>query len=150
MKKTSTRLADGRELLYYDSRDDAVRDAVDRRPLEPISTTSEVRRDPLLGDSVAIASHRQGRTYHPPADECPLCPSRDGRLSEIPAADYAAAIGRLVREPGLRDSMGRAAVEHARGFAWEHTADQTLDVYRKAAVALWRNHPSTRQEALGG
>lgn len=76
MKKTSTRLADGRELIYYDQRDDSVRDAVDRRPLDPTVTTSEVRRDPLLGDSIAVASHRQGRIYHPPADECPLCPPR--------------------------------------------------------------------------
>ena len=66
-----------------------------------------------------------------------------------PAA-YAEAIGRLVDEPGLRESMAAAAVAHARGFAWEHTADQTLDVYRKATVALWHDHPSTRQEALGG
>jgi D-inositol-3-phosphate glycosyltransferase len=64
--------------------------------------------------------------------------------------DYAAAIGRLLREPGLRASMGRAALDHARGFAWEHTADQTLDVYGKASVALWRDHPSSRQVAIGG
>jgi D-inositol-3-phosphate glycosyltransferase len=64
--------------------------------------------------------------------------------------DYAEAIDRLVHEPGLRESMARRAPEHARGFAWEHTADQTLDVYGKAAVALWRDHPTTRQEALGG
>ena len=121
MKKTSTRLADGRELLYYDSRDDAVRDAVDRRPLDPISTTSEVRRDPLLGDSVAIASHRQGRTYHPPADECPLCPSRDGRLSEIPAADYDVAVFEN-RFPSLAGDAGRCEVvcftsDHDASFA---------------------------------
>ena len=64
-------------------------------------------------------------------------------------ASYAEAIARLVDEPGLRESMATAAVVHARGFAWEHTADQTLDVYRKATVALWQDHPSTRQEALG-
>jgi D-inositol-3-phosphate glycosyltransferase len=64
--------------------------------------------------------------------------------------DYAAAIRRLVSEPGLREEMSERALAHARGFAWEHTADQTLDVYRKAAVALWQDHPSTRQEALGG
>ncbi|MFF3454749.1 galactose-1-phosphate uridylyltransferase [Streptomyces sp. NPDC002730] len=121
MKKTSTRLADGRELLYYDSRDDAVRDAVDRRPLDPISTTSEIRRDPLLGDSVAIASHRQGRTYHPPADECPLCPSRDGRLSEIPAADYDVAVFEN-RFPSLAGDSGRCEVvcftsDHDASFA---------------------------------
>ncbi|MGX1238906.1 hypothetical protein RKD46_000010 [Streptomyces pseudovenezuelae] len=88
MKKTVTTLADGRELIYYDSADDTVRDAVDPRPLDAVSTSSEIRRDPLLGDSVAIASHRQGRTYHPPADECPLCPSREGRHSEIPDTGY--------------------------------------------------------------
>jgi D-inositol-3-phosphate glycosyltransferase len=65
-------------------------------------------------------------------------------------ADYAEAIGRLVCEPGLRESMSRAALDHARGFAWEQTADQTLDVYAKAAVALWRDHPQSRQEALSG
>ncbi|MEZ0091272.1 galactose-1-phosphate uridylyltransferase [Streptacidiphilus sp. EB129] len=88
MKKTSTRLADGRELIYYDSRDDVVRDAQDLRPLDATSTATELRYDPLLDQWVVIASHRQGRTYHPPADECPLCPSRDGRLSEIPDSDY--------------------------------------------------------------
>ena len=29
VKKTSTRMADGRELIYYDSRDDTVRDDPD-------------------------------------------------------------------------------------------------------------------------
>lgn len=74
MKKTSTRLADGRELIYYDLRDDTVRDAVDRRPLERTHTTSEIRRDVLLGDSVAVASHRQGRTYHPCGRRMPPVP----------------------------------------------------------------------------
>ncbi|HET6635139.1 MAG TPA: galactose-1-phosphate uridylyltransferase [Streptomyces sp.] len=94
MKKTSNRLADGREILYYDLRDDVVRDAVDRRPLEAAATVSasEIRRDPLLDEWVAVTAHRQGRTYHPPADECPLCPSRDGRLSEIPEPGYDVAV----------------------------------------------------------
>ncbi len=65
-------------------------------------------------------------------------------------ASYAAALARLVDEPEVREAMAHAAVQHARGFAWEHTADQTLDVYRKAAVALWHDHPSTRQEAVSG
>lgn len=92
MKKTSTRLADGRELIYYDLRDDTVRDAVDRRPLDPTVTTSEVRRDVLLGDAVAVASHRQGRIYHPPTRRVPLCPSRGERLSEIPDSSYDAVV----------------------------------------------------------
>ncbi|MBT2392702.1 galactose-1-phosphate uridylyltransferase [Streptomyces sp. ISL-1] len=142
MKKTSTRLADGRELLYYDSRDDAVRDAVDRRPLDPVSTTSEVRRDPLLGDSVAIASHRQGRTYHPPADECPLCPSRDGRLSEIPAADYDVAVFEN-RFPSLAGDCGRCEVvcftsDHDASFAdlSEEQAALVLEVWTDRTAEL--------------
>jgi UDPglucose--hexose-1-phosphate uridylyltransferase len=92
VKKTSTRLADGRELIYYDSRDDAVRSAQDQRPLPHSETLSELRHDPVLDEWVVVAAHRQGRIYHPPADECPLCPSRDGRLSEIPESDYEVVV----------------------------------------------------------
>lgn len=88
MRKTTTKLADGRELIYYDRDESAQRDARDRRPLEPTASLAEIRRDPVLGDWVTVAAHRQARTYHPPADECPLCPSQGERLSEIPAADY--------------------------------------------------------------
>lgn len=109
MKKTSTRLADGRELIYYDLRDDSVRDAVDRRPLERTVTTSAVRRDVLLGDSVAIASHRQGRTYHPPADQCPLCPTEGDRLSEIPDSSYDVVVFEN-RFPSLAGDSGRCEV----------------------------------------
>ncbi|GAB2703253.1 galactose-1-phosphate uridylyltransferase [Kitasatospora kifunensis] len=88
MRKTTTKLADGRELIYYDRDESASRDVRDRRPLDAPANLAEVRLDPVLGDWVTVAAHRQSRTYHPPADECPLCPSRGGRLSEIPAADY--------------------------------------------------------------
>ena len=89
MKKTSTRLADGRELIYYDLREDTARDAVDRRALPRVATASEMRHDPLLDEWVTVTAHRQGRTHLPPVDQCPLCPTRDGRQpSEIPDADY--------------------------------------------------------------
>ncbi|KJK55839.1 galactose-1-phosphate uridylyltransferase [Saccharothrix sp. ST-888] len=88
MRKTTAKLADGRELIYFDADDAAPRDSTDLRPLESTTAHSEVRLDPATGDRVTIAAHRQGRIHHPPADECPLCPSRDGRLGEIPAADY--------------------------------------------------------------
>ncbi|MER7406584.1 galactose-1-phosphate uridylyltransferase [Streptomyces sp. NPDC000070] len=121
MKKTSTRLADGRELIYYDLRDDSVRDAADRRPLDRTVTTSEIRRDPLLGDCVAVASHRQGRTYHPPADECPLCPSEGDRLSEIPDSSYDVVVFEN-RFPSLAGDSGRCEVvcftsDHNAAFA---------------------------------
>ncbi|MER7675078.1 MULTISPECIES: galactose-1-phosphate uridylyltransferase [unclassified Streptomyces] len=142
MKKTSTRLADGRELIYYDSADDTVRDAVDRRPLEPTVTSSQVRRDPLLGDAVAIASHRQGRTYHPPADECPLCPSQGDRLSEIPDSSYDVVVFEN-RFPSLAGDSGRCEVvcftsDHDASFAdlTEEQAGLVLEAWTDRTAEL--------------
>ncbi|MFF9039486.1 galactose-1-phosphate uridylyltransferase [Streptomyces sp. NPDC014892] len=150
MKKTSTRLADGRELIYYDLRDDTVRDAVDKRPLERTVTTSEVRRDPLLGDSVAIASHRQGRTYHPPANECPLCPSEGDRLSEIPDSSYDAVVFEN-RFPSLAGDSGRCEVvcftsDHNASFAdlTEEQARLVLEAWTDRTAEL-SHLPSVEQ-----
>ncbi|MFF5013488.1 galactose-1-phosphate uridylyltransferase [Streptomyces sp. NPDC001165] len=150
MKKTSTRLADGRELIYYDLRDDTVRDAVDRRPLDRTITTSEVRRDALLGDSVAIASHRQSRTYHPPADECPLCPSTSDRLSEIPDSSYDVVVFEN-RFPSLAGDSGRCEVvcftsDHDASFAdlTEEQARLVLDAWTDRTSEL-SHLPSVEQ-----
>src|SRR3954467_526124 len=150
VKKTSTRLADGRELIYYDLRDDAVRDAVDRRPLERTVTTSEVRRDPLLGDSVAIASHRQGRIYHPPADQCPLCPTQGERLREIPDSSYDVVVFEN-RFPSLAGDSGRCEVvcftsDHNAAFAdlTEEQARLVLDAWTDRTSEL-SHLPSVEQ-----
>ena len=87
-RRTSTRLADGRELIYFDATPDAVRDVPDPRPLPPRPPASQLRYDPLTEEWIAIAGHRQDRTFLPPADQCPLCPSGPDRPSEIPAPDY--------------------------------------------------------------
>jgi UDPglucose--hexose-1-phosphate uridylyltransferase len=89
--RTSRRLADGREILYYDSEPRA-REARDTRDLPPVSTRSQLRYDPLLGEWVVVASHRQDRTFLPPADRCPLDPSAPGRPTEVPEADYEVAV----------------------------------------------------------
>jgi UDPglucose--hexose-1-phosphate uridylyltransferase len=150
VKKTSTRLADGRELIYYDSRDDTVRDAVDRRPLDRTVTTSEVRRDALLGDAVAVASHRQGRTYHPPAGECPLCPSEGDRLSEIPDSSYDVAVFEN-RFPSLAGDSGRCEVvcftsDHDASFAdlTEEQAGLVLEAWTDRTAEL-SHLPSVEQ-----
>lgn len=50
---------------------------------------SELRWNPLLGEWVATATHRQERTFLPPADYCPLCPTRPGGFpTEVPEEDY--------------------------------------------------------------
>ncbi|MDV9169108.1 galactose-1-phosphate uridylyltransferase [Streptomyces sp. W16] len=140
MKKTSTRLADGRELIYYDLRDDTVRDAVDRRPLERTVTTSEVRRDVLLGDAVAIASHRQGRIYHPPVDQCPLCPTTGDRLSEIPDSSYDVVVFEN-RFPSLAGDSGRCEVVC---FTSDHDASFASLTEEQAALVLdaWTDRTS--------
>ncbi|KAA0024774.1 galactose-1-phosphate uridylyltransferase [Antrihabitans cavernicola] len=83
-------LADGREILFFPLPGNVSRPVQDVRPLgpRPQSAQSEIRYDVQTGDWVAIAAHRQDRTYKPPADQCPLCPSPQGDSSEVPAADY--------------------------------------------------------------
>jgi UDPglucose--hexose-1-phosphate uridylyltransferase len=88
VKRTSTRLADGRELIYFDESDDAARDVIDQRDLPPPPRAPQMRYDAVLDEWVAIAAHRQTRTHLPPTDQCPLCPSAPGRDTEIPASSY--------------------------------------------------------------
>jgi UDPglucose--hexose-1-phosphate uridylyltransferase len=88
VKRTSARLADGREIIYFDEADDAVRVLHDPRTLPVTATASEVRYDAVLDEWVGIASHRQDRTHLPPTHECPLCPSTPERATEIPSPTY--------------------------------------------------------------
>jgi len=104
MKKTITKLADGRELIYFDESDESVREVIDSRELPATSITSEIRYDALLDEWVAIASHRQGRTHLPPSDACPLCPSSAVRATEIPAGDYDVVVFEN-RFPSLAESV---------------------------------------------
>ncbi len=86
--KTAIRLADGRELIYFDEKPGIDRSQADRRDLDLTRTASEIRYDVLVDQWVVLASHRQTRTHLPPTTECPLCPSTPARATEIPAADY--------------------------------------------------------------
>ncbi|CAA9209960.1 MAG: Galactose-1-phosphate uridylyltransferase [uncultured Acidimicrobiales bacterium] len=50
---------------------------------------TERRRDPTTGEWRMFASHRQDRTFLPGADQCPLCPTRQGgHLTEIPLPTF--------------------------------------------------------------
>jgi UDPglucose--hexose-1-phosphate uridylyltransferase len=94
VRRTSTTLADGRELIYFDDSEPyrsgaRIRDVLDERPLDALPAAGTMRLDALTGEWVSIADHRQNRTFLPPADECPLCPSGAGTMpSEIPAHEY--------------------------------------------------------------
>jgi UDPglucose--hexose-1-phosphate uridylyltransferase len=111
--RTSRRLADGREILYFD-REPRPYDAVDPRDLPPVATHSQLRYDALLGEWVAIASHRQTRTFLPPADQCPLCPSRPGHPSEVPESDYEVVVFEN-RFPSLATGVARNVLPSAPG-----------------------------------
>jgi UDPglucose--hexose-1-phosphate uridylyltransferase len=91
VKRSATRLADGRELIYFSAAGtgaDELAAVEDRRPPGSRPPASEIRYDPLLDEWVAVAAHRQTRVVLPASEACPLCPSTPDRATEIPAADY--------------------------------------------------------------
>ena len=118
--KNSGRLADGREIIYFDESPGLGRASVpDQRPLAEAPTgtgpgpagqagrpggelpPAGLRWDALAGEWVIVAAQRQDRTFLPPPRECPLCPSGPGRLTEIPAPDYDVVVFEN-RFPSLR------------------------------------------------
>ena len=111
--KSSAKLADGRDIIYFDEAPDSGRAAVpDARPLPPepgygappetgTAADGGLRWDALRGEWVVIAAQRQDRTFLPPTDQCPLDPSRPGRPTEIPAPDYDVVVFEN-RFPSLR------------------------------------------------
>jgi UDPglucose--hexose-1-phosphate uridylyltransferase len=129
--KTSARLADGREIVYFDETPGLDRaQARDTRPLPPRppgppgpvgSPEQGIRWDPLAGEWVVVAAARQDRTFLPPADQCPLDPSAPGRPTEIPASSYDVVVFEN-RFPSLREPLGRCEVicftdDHDASFA---------------------------------
>lgn len=93
------RLADGREIQWFDLAPRPDRDLRDLRDLAPLVSTSELRFDPLLNEWVAVASQRQDRIHLPAAQDCPLCPNTAD--SEIPGGDYDVVVFEN-RFPSLR------------------------------------------------
>jgi UDPglucose--hexose-1-phosphate uridylyltransferase len=121
--KTSSRLSDGREIVYFDETPDSGRAQVqDTRGLPRGEwQPPEIRLDPFTGENVVIAAQRQDRTFLPSADECPLDPSRPGHATEIPAPSYDVVTFEN-RFPSLREPHGRCEVvcftpDHDSSFA---------------------------------
>jgi UDPglucose--hexose-1-phosphate uridylyltransferase len=72
---------------------------------------SELRWNPLLGEWLATATARQDRTFLPPADFCPLCPTKAGGFpTEIPEADYDIVVFEN-RFPSLSPNPPEPAIE---------------------------------------
>lgn len=131
VRRTSTTLADGRELIYFDDSEPyvsggATRRLDDPRPLvdrfAPVLdadgvalpvTSPELRRDPLTGEWIPMAANRMNRTFLPPADSNPLAPAKPGAAysdGEIPAEDYDVVVFEnrfpsLLTVPGAGDEI---------------------------------------------
>jgi UDPglucose--hexose-1-phosphate uridylyltransferase len=72
---------------------------------------SERRWNPVLGEWVITATHRQDRTFLPPAEYCPLCPTRQGGdPTEIGRPDFEIAVFDN-RFPSLRRDPDPPAIE---------------------------------------
>lgn len=72
---------------------------------------SELRWHPLLGEWLATATHRQDRTFLPPKDFCPLCPTKPGGFpTEIPESVYDIAVFEN-RFPSLSPNPPEPAIE---------------------------------------
>jgi UDPglucose--hexose-1-phosphate uridylyltransferase len=80
-----------------------------------------------MGEWVAMASHRQARTYQPPTDQCPLCPSRDGRPSEIPTPDYDVVVFEN-RFPSFAEDVEPVAGTGPGGLSQAHPAHGRCEV----------------------
>jgi UDPglucose--hexose-1-phosphate uridylyltransferase len=92
VRKVAVTLADGRALMYFGAIPAHPADYPDLRELAAVEVDSQARFDWLLGEWVVIAGHRQDRTFQPPADQCPLCPTSAASRTEIPAPEYAVVV----------------------------------------------------------
>nr|MBA2362990.1 galactose-1-phosphate uridylyltransferase [Chloroflexia bacterium] len=71
---------------------------------------SELRWHPVLREWVITATQRQDRTFLPPRDYCPLCPTRPGGFAtEIARSSYEIAVFEN-RFPSLRREPPEPAV----------------------------------------
>jgi len=83
---SKAKLFDGRDIFYFDDAGSSL-PAIrlgDKREVDSRPATAELRHDVLTGDWITVASHRQKRAFLPPAHSCPLCPTSETNLSEVP------------------------------------------------------------------
>jgi UDPglucose--hexose-1-phosphate uridylyltransferase len=114
--RRATRLADGRELIYFDDADTSLGEerSIDTRTLDARPATAMMRRDVLTGDWISIAASRQNRAFLPPAHLDPLAPQTPTNPSEIPSTYDVAVFENKSPSfgPGLAAASGE--VEAAR------------------------------------
>lgn len=78
---------------------------------------SELRWNPVLSEWVVTATHRQDRTFMPPPDFCPICPTQPGGFpTEIPAESYEFVVFEN-KFPSFRREPPEPAVESTELYA---------------------------------
>ena len=123
---------------------------------------SELRWHPLLSQWVITATHRQDRTFLPPEDYCPLCPTKPGGFpTEVPAESYDIVVFEnkfpsLQREPPEPAAAATpvSPVKPARGvcevvlYSPDHRASlSTMPLRRIANLAqVWRDRTAVLGE----
>ena len=91
VKRTELKMFDGRQIFYYD-RTPIERSAVDSREFEPRPLPGDMRLDPLTGEWIAMAAHRQGRAFLPPKEFCPLCATKTDFGTEIADSTFEVVV----------------------------------------------------------
>jgi UDPglucose--hexose-1-phosphate uridylyltransferase len=122
---------------------------------------SERRYDPTADEWVTFATARQDRTYQPPADQCPLCPTRDpAHPTEILRSAYEIVVfdnrfPSLTPNPPQPDveSAALIPVEPAAGrcevVVYSDQHDATLAQVGAARIRLLLDVWGDRYEVLG-
>ena len=93
MEKLALKKPDGRALILYSRRKIAADIEAPSPSSTPIEANPHMRWHPLRGEWVSYASHRNDRTFLPPAEYNPLAPSRSTEFpTELPVGDYDVAV----------------------------------------------------------
>ncbi len=121
-ERIAAKLFDGRDLFYFDDKTSALPTTrkPDQREKDSRPQTAELRFDPLTGDYITVASHRQTRAFLPPANACPLCPTTATNLSELPD-DFDVAVFEN-KGPAFGPSLGEMTEAGDQSFGFSTTA----------------------------
>jgi UDPglucose--hexose-1-phosphate uridylyltransferase len=160
------KLFDGRDIFYFDDASSALpaERKQDTREAAERPATAGLRYDPLTSEWITIAAHRQQRAFLPPANACPLCPTTETNLSELPdrfdvavfenkGPAFGPAVGEIAKPNGKR--FGFATTSYGRCevvvFSPEHQGSLgALPQERlRTVIGAWMNRTAELQELPG-
>jgi len=152
------RKPDGRYLILYGREPiTGVGDAPSPSP-GPFAPNAHLRWHPLRGEWVAYATHRQYRTFLPPAEYNPLAPTRDpAHPTELPTGTYDAAVFQnlfptlteLAHDPPSLAVATRPALGECEVVVFTRDATASLGALSLDAIALILDVWADRYMQLG-